>query len=410
MKTLTIACFLTALLHTAPQSGIHAQDFSEKGRPMNRVPFLRPGLKEQPPHGFSERTYLKDREYWLPRTNPEDFFDNFPGKKTSLLSSLRSPGKGTIRESSKEPFQWHSRSLGKALRLRDGSKLQRCRCHSSRWIRHVYVTGTSSKLPFGVDYLTVKYDATSNQVWVARYDGPGNTDDIATALAVDRSGNVYVTGGSGGDYATVKYNTSGVEEWEARYDGIGNSGDAATALAVDKSGNVYVTGGSGGDYATVKYNSSGVEEWVARYDGIGNSDNAATALAIDGLGNVYVTGRSWDSGTYDYATIKYDSAGALQWVARHSGTGGVWNEPRAIAVDKLSNVYVTGKSDCGTGRSYDYATLKYNSAGIQQWVAWYNGPAYYPYDEATALAVDGQANVYVTGRSSGQRLMMITLR
>jgi hypothetical protein len=75
MKTLTIACFLTVLLHTAPQSGIHAQDFSEKGRPMNRVPFLRPGLKEQPPHGFSERTYLKDREYWLPRTNPEDFFD-----------------------------------------------------------------------------------------------------------------------------------------------------------------------------------------------------------------------------------------------------------------------------------------------------------------------------------------------
>lgn len=401
MKTLTIACFLTALLHTAPQSGIHAQDFSEKGRPMNRVPFLRPGLKEQPPHGFSERTYLKDREYWLPRTNPEDFFDNFPGKKTSLLSSLRSPGKASLGKVQKnlsngiqEAWVRHYAS-GMAPSYNDAAAI------AVDGSGNVYVTGTSSKLPFGVDYLTVKYDATSNQVWVARYDGPGNTDDIATALAVDRSGNVYVTGGSGGDYATVKYNTSGVEEWEARYDGIGNSGDAATALAVDKSGNVYVTGGSGGDYATVKYNSSGVEEWVARYDGIGNSDNAATALAIDGLGNVYVTGRSWDSGTYDYATIKYDSAGALQWVARHSGTGGVWNEPRAIAVDKLSNVYVTGKSDCGMGRSYDYATLKYNSAGIQQWVAWYNGPAYYPYDEATALAVDGQANVYVTGRSSG---------
>ena len=118
-------------------------------------------------------------------------------------------------------------------------------------------------------------------------------DDEATAIAVDGSGNVYVTGGSYGsgtyyDYATIKYNSSGDTMWVRRYNGPGNSYDEATAIAVDSSGNVYVTGwsyslGTGYDYATIKYNSSGDTMWVRRYNGPGNSDDEATAIAVEGV-------------------------------------------------------------------------------------------------------------------------------
>jgi len=66
---------------------------------------------------------------------------------------------------------------------------------------------------------------TVYEAWVARYNGPGNRDDIvAEAIAIDGSGNVYVTGQSEGldsgyDYTTIKYNTAGQEQSIVRYTG-----------------------------------------------------------------------------------------------------------------------------------------------------------------------------------------------
>ena len=65
------------------------------------------------------------------------------------------------------------------------------------------------------------------------------------------------------------------------------------------------------DYATIKYDSDGRTQWIARYNGLAAGDDEATALALDGAGNVYVTGAGTnpDDGSYDYVTIKYDRAG-----------------------------------------------------------------------------------------------------
>jgi uncharacterized delta-60 repeat protein len=276
---------------------------------------------------------------------------------------------------------------------------------------NVYVTGWSVGSGTDKDYATVKYNSKGEEQWVARYNGPGNYDDEAYALAVDNSGNVYVTGYSYGsdtrfDYATVKYNLQGEEQWVARYNGPGNSYDRAYALAVDNFGNVYVTGssvgsGTGYDYATIKYNSQGEEQWAARYNGPGNSIDRACALAVDDSGDVYVTGiRSRGSETcYDYATVKYNLQGEVQWVARYNGPGNFFDYPFALAVDHSGNVYVTGSSD-GSRANDDYATVKYNSQGEEQWVARYNGPGN-SYDRAYALAVDDSGDVYVTGSSVG---------
>ncbi|OGC90740.1 MAG: hypothetical protein A2142_02395 [candidate division Zixibacteria bacterium RBG_16_48_11] len=272
---------------------------------------------------------------------------------------------------------------------------------------NVYVTGYSVGSGTGPDYATIKYAPNGNTVWVRRYNGPGNGDDVARALAVDDSANVYVTGTSYGsgtslDYATIKYAPNGDTLWVRRYNGPGNADEEARALTVDESGNVFVTGWSGisPDYATIKYAPNGDTVWIRRYDGPGNSGDQARALALDESGNVYVTGESYGSGPYyDYATIKYAPNGDTLWVRRYDGTGNDFDLPSALALDSAGNVYVTGfSSGSGTGR--DYATIKYAPNGDTLWVRRYNGPTD-SVDVAKDLAVDDSGNVYVTGWSVG---------
>lgn len=268
---------------------------------------------------------------------------------------------------------------------------------------NVYVAGSSMGSGTASDYATVKYNTTGKQLWVARYNGPGNRDDYARAIVVDIAGNVYVTGQSDNtdgyypeyNYATIKYAPNGRQLWAARYGEWG----AACAMAVDKSGNVYVTGTTDScDYETVKYNTNGKQLWAAKFNEHLHHYGEAHAIALDTSGNVYVTGVSSDGG--DYATIKYSKNGKQLWVKRYNGPADYIDTAKDIAVDRSGNVCVTGTIQVADveGGDTDYATIKYSPNGKQLWVMRYNGPGH-DADDACALALDSLGNVYITGMS-----------
>jgi hypothetical protein len=272
---------------------------------------------------------------------------------------------------------------------------------------NAFVTGVAFNMDGDQDYVVIKYSSAGVALWTKRYNGPGNGNDGANAVAVDSSGNVIVTGLSVGtnglnsyfDYATIKYSDAGAPLWTNRYNGPADNEDQATDVAVDGSGNVIVTGISfaingRADYATVAYSSAGVPLWTNRYNGpVNDSDDYARAVAVDSSGNAFVTGESWNGSATDYATIAYSGAGVPLWTNRYHTPGSGNNFARAIAADSNGNVFVTG----GAG---GFATIKYSNAGVPLWTNRYNGPSGFSFDDtARAIAVGAGGNVIVTGDS-----------
>lgn len=233
----------------------------------------------------------------------------------------------------------------------------------------------------------------------------GSADRGRHTLAVDAAGNAYVVGsrwnGTEWRYRTTKYTPDGAVAWNAMQSPqIENPGQFPYGVGVDAAGNVYVTGSNYIQFVTIKYDSAGTQQWLRRYSFPGGVYQQPRAMAVDAAGNVYVTGRSQAGGAgidqFDYGTVKYDTNGIELWTARYNGPDGLQDEVLALALDPEGNVYVTGGSKSAGGRN-DYATVKYNASGVQQWVSRYGSGRHG--DQGNAVVVSGDS-VVVTGISN----------
>jgi uncharacterized delta-60 repeat protein len=278
---------------------------------------------------------------------------------------------------------------------------------------NVLVSGASRNDEGQSGYDTAKYAAADGAlIWEKRYDVPGSS--FAMAVAVDQGGNVIVIGasdkdnGQGSDYYTAKYAAAdGALLWEKRYNSPADGADEARALAVDTNGNVVVTGYSWNDtvdYYTAKYAAAdGALLWEKRYNGLGSGFvfSAANAVAVDGSGNVVVTGTSRNDTTNAYYTAKYAAVnGTLLW-ERYTGPADDNNAGYSLALDGSANVVVTGESFNGSPKyDTDYYTAKYAADdGALLWEKRYDGEPPNHNDKPVAVAVDGGGNIVVTGSS-----------
>jgi hypothetical protein len=234
-------------------------------------------------------------------------------------------------------------------------------------------------------------------------------------IAMDSSNNIYVagtyyTGGNNNrNWLIMKLNSSGSLTWAREMTGSGT--DFLTGIAVDSSGNVFVTGhvntSSAGSYdmAIAKYNTSGTFQWHYYIGGTGYEQS--TGIAVDSSGNAYTLNYSAAPGSNDTSNgnmiiTKWNSSGTIVW-QRTLGDPTIIedtsNSSNSVAVDSSDNIYITFKNATaysGAPGAVDCVFAKYNSSGVLQWQRFFGGS---DNDEGIGVSVDNSGHFYVTGNT-----------
>ncbi len=285
------------------------------------------------------------------------------------------------------------------------------------------------------DIFIAKYSDSASLQWVRSAGGKG--EDVANAIDIDASGNLFIAGyfngtvsfedttlsSSGADFFLAKYDASGTFKWVKKAGGAGN--DYAYSLSIDASGNIYVTGdfsdtayfdnhalSSNGskDVFLVKYDSAGVVQWARKAGGA--KADAGNNVYADNAGNIYLTGDFSDSASFESAKLmsygesdiflaKYSASGNLIWVKKAGGKNN--DSGNGIRMDALGSVYVTGNfrnisyfgdtTISAVGGS-DVFLAKYSADGVLLWIEQAGGKEN---EESNGICIDENANIYITG-------------
>jgi len=278
----------------------------------------------------------------------------------------------------------------------------------------IVVAATSDSSDGLPDIVVIKLSPDKQLRWRQRYDAGPAVVAEPFDVEVDGDGNVFVAGrtaaGPNDDFLVLKYDEDGAYQW--RYQPHNGWFESARDVVPDGRGGCFATGyaanGSSTDWLTVHLDAAGVQTWPgpAKYNGSGNGADLAQALALDAEGNLYVAGYSFSSGqdSFDYLTVRYDTAaGTAVWSKLYDGSAEKNYDPKddrayGIALDDDGNVYVTGRAG-EEGASYDAVTIKYSPAGDELWV---NRLGLAPSgiqveDGAAEIAVGGNGDVFCGG-------------
>ncbi len=286
------------------------------------------------------------------------------------------------------------------------------------------------------DAFVTKLDGSGARVY-STYLGGSNVD-YGTAIMVDAGGNAYVTGysrsanfpvtnssalGGYSDTFVTKLDGSGTRLYGTYLGGSGQ--EIGNGIAVDASGNAYVTGyttsanfpvtngsayGGGNDAFVTKLDTSGTRLY-STYLG-GNGDEQGNGIAVDASGNAYVTGVTTSAnfpvtngsaygGFSDAFVTKLDGNGARAYSTYLGGFD--TDQGNGIAVDASGNASITGStrsanfptsSGSAPNGAFNAFVTKLDRTGVRTYSTVFGGGSD---DQGNGIAVDAGGNAYVTG-------------